>query len=74
MAIRSLRSILEAERSGKWVSTTINLRASQYEALAQLADQFGISTSRAARRIIASYLADLDEEAAREEDSRRIRY
>jgi len=45
-----------------WVKMSVNLRVSQYEALTSLADETGISTSRATRRILARFLAELDDD------------
>ncbi len=39
---------------------TVNLRKSQYEALSRLAEELGMSPSRATRRILESFLAEVD--------------
>ena len=57
MSRRSNKDLLQNHPASGWVTLPINLRASQYEALSRFADEMGMSTSRTARRILAEFLA-----------------
>jgi hypothetical protein len=50
----------KGERSSEWMTMPVNLRKSQYAALSRLAEELGMSPSRATRRILESFLAELD--------------
>ena len=68
MAWRSFRDLFKGNHSSEWVTLHVNLRMSQYEALSRLADELGITQSRATRRILASFLAELDGAHEQDED------
>jgi hypothetical protein len=50
----------KGKQSSDWMTMTVNLKKSQYEALCRLAEELGMSPSRATRRILRSFLAELD--------------
>jgi hypothetical protein len=71
MAASSIKNLLKSNHSSEWLTLSVNLRVSQYEALARLANEFGISPSRATRRIVDSFLSELEGERRYAKQSRR---
>jgi hypothetical protein len=59
---RLFKKLCVDNNSHGWVKMSVNLRVSQYDALAGLADELGISRSRVTRRILARFLAELDDD------------
>lgn len=66
-----MKGFLRADDSGRWVTIKVNLRRSQYEMLARISDELGMSTSRVTRRIVAQFLSDAesDNDCAVDEDA-----
>ena len=46
----------------RWVTQTINLHRNQFDFLARLAEEMGISVSRVSRRIITQFIAQLEQD------------
>jgi len=67
MAGRSLKDLLKGSGSSEWVTLSVNLRRSQYELLSRIADELGMTPSRATRRILAVFLDESGDAQEKEE-------